>query len=361
MTPGLRHIKSLDGVRGIAVLSVLAHHTLGTGIAAGKWPLLDRFVIQIASYGYLGVDLFFVLSGFLITTLLLLARRRPRYFSTFYSKRAFRILPPFLLVIGALWAAHAISREYALISLLFVANFYFLLHVKADGPFWSLAIEEQFYLVWPVLVRKLNIRSVRKLLLVIVVAVPIIRLVMAYGGHSIGYYTFTRCDGLAWGALLATESRLHRFLERPKNGIQWWLRGGVYLWIAGAVLLVGAVVVAQSALGGRWGTAAMLTACPIFFASTISFLITHRHSLATKMFSTRIICFFGDISYTFYLVHAYVMGYYTRYFGDVEPGSSWQLYGRMLAVLAISTGICVVSYYYFERPVMRLRKYFFAV
>ncbi len=172
------HIRSLDGVRGIAVLSVLVHHTIGTGIPAGAWPLLDRFVISVAAYGYLGVDLFFVLSGFLITTLLLIARRKPHYFSNFYWKRAFRILPPFLLAIGILWATHLISNAYALLSLFFVANFALMLHVRSDGPFWSLAVEEQFYLLWPVIVRKINIRGIRLLLVAVIGVEPVIRILI---------------------------------------------------------------------------------------------------------------------------------------------------------------------------------------
>ena len=352
------HIRSLDGVRGIAVLSVLVHHTIGTGLPVGPWPLYDRFAISVASYGYLGVDLFFVLSGFLITTLLLIARRKPQYFSNFYWKRVFRILPPFLLIIGVLRVAHMMSNAYVLLSLLFIANFNTLFHINADGPFWSLAIEEQFYLVWPLLVRKLTVRHLRQVLFAVIVAEPLLRILMTYGGHSIAYYTFTRCDGLAWGALLATEFRLRRLQYRTAEARQWWRSRGVPLWFIGVFLFTVGIMLGQFAHTARWATADLLTACPVFFSSSMAFLLIHRESLITRFISNPILRFYGDISYAFYLVHAYMAVPYERYFGPIAPGSSAQLYGRMFFVLATSTIICAVSLYAFERPVMRLRKLF---
>lgn len=102
----------------------------------------------------------------------------------------------------------------------------------------------------------------------------------------------------------------------------------------------------------------MLTAAPIFFSSSMSYLLIHRESLITRFLSNPVLRFYGDISYAFYLVHAYLVVPYFRYFGPVTPGSSLQLYGRMLAVLAVGTAICAISLYWFERPVMSLRKRF---
>lgn len=132
------HIRALDGIRGIAYLLVLGHHCFSVGLPPGSWPLGDQVLIRIFSFGYLGVDVFFVLSGFLITTLLLMDRRESHYYRNFYVKRAFRILPVFLAVLIIIRAASLCSTRYALLSLFFVANFAYLFHVIADGPFWSI-------------------------------------------------------------------------------------------------------------------------------------------------------------------------------------------------------------------------------
>jgi peptidoglycan/LPS O-acetylase OafA/YrhL len=89
----LRHIRALDGLRGIAYLLVIGHHCFSTRLPPGTWPFADRILISVFSFGAFGVDLFIVLSGYLITTLLLIDRKGPHYFRNFYVKRAFRILP----------------------------------------------------------------------------------------------------------------------------------------------------------------------------------------------------------------------------------------------------------------------------
>ena len=238
----LRHIRALDGVRGTAFLLVLGHHCFATGLPPGVWPAPDRAFIKFWSFGYLGVDLFFVLSGYLITTLLLLDRRGSHYFRNFYVKRAFRILPIFLIVIAVIRSLHMVSASYALLSLFFIVNFAQLLHVRSDGPFWSLAVEEQFYLFWPLIVRKFNMRRLRQIVWLVIVIEPVIRYLFVRGGHSIAYYTFTRCDGLAWGALLAMESRLHRLLEGGVRAAIWWKRRGMFVLATGCALAVAGII-----------------------------------------------------------------------------------------------------------------------
>jgi peptidoglycan/LPS O-acetylase OafA/YrhL len=306
------------------------------------------------------VDVFFVLSGFLITTLLLMDRRESHYYRNFYVKRAFRILPVFLAVLIIIRAASLCSTRYALLSLFFVANFAYLFHVIADGPFWSLSIEEQFYLFWPQAIRRLTARQIRIALWVVILAEPMIRFLMTTGHHAINYYTFTRCDGLAWGALLATETRLHQLLHGGLRANHWWRSRGLPVFAMGVVFTAAGVVLALSRWGDRWSATALLTSCPLLFVGSMGFILTHRPSLATNLLSSRGLRFFGDISYGSYLTHVYVLDVYNRFAGPLVAGETKPFLLRAVVVLAVTTAICAVSLHGFERPVMRLRRRFLA-
>ncbi len=158
-----QHNPVLDGVRGIAVLAVLAFHVRGpipdlAGIAWLRYPL------HLLSPLWSGVDLFFVLSGFLITNILLRARRHPHYFRNFYARRTLRIFPLYyftllLHYLAELWGPEALSGPGAsrlrLWYWLYAQNWLGGLYgesLRAFEHYWSLAIEEQFYLLWPLVV-----------------------------------------------------------------------------------------------------------------------------------------------------------------------------------------------------------------
>lgn len=355
-----RHIRALDGIRGIAFLLVLGHHCFSTGLPAGPWPAADRLLTWFFSFGFLGVDLFFVLSGFLITTLLLLDRRHPHYYRNFYVKRAFRILPIFIAVLFIIRVTGIASTSYVVLSLLFVANFANLFNVPPAGPFWSLAVEEQFYLLWPQLVRRLNMRRLRMVLLTVIVVEPIIRCIMASGGHGYPYYTFSRCDGLAWGAWLSTETQLHRLLHSGDQARGWWRKLGAPLLISGSVLMGVSVTLISLRLGGLFTSAFTLSAGPSFFTGIIAFVLTHHDSFASKVFRMRPLRFFGDISYASYLVHAYVLSSYDKIAGPLRAGATLPFLLRAATVLIVTTLVCTFSLYFFERPVMALRRRFLA-
>src|SRR5271154_6846259 len=155
------HLREMDGVGGLAALMVFFHHVCFTSIPAGAWSLPVRLLRTLSAQGSYGVDLFFVLSGFLITSLLLEARARPAYYHDFYWKRALRILPLYILcMLGVLFFVPG-SRGYVILCALFISNFAWLFHVETAGPFWTLAIEEQFYLIWPTVVRRRSVAELR--------------------------------------------------------------------------------------------------------------------------------------------------------------------------------------------------------
>ncbi|HXI20542.1 MAG TPA: acyltransferase, partial [Gemmatimonadales bacterium] len=218
------HLPGLDGVRGVAILLVMAFHF--TTYGPGPYRTLDLAVLGPSSIGWAGVDLFFVLSGFLITGILLDERDSPRFYRDFYARRVLRILPLYFaalvvwLVIAPLFArwvpalqvphgsapwlwAHAsniylaITRSYARVPF-------------GTGHFWSLSVEEQFYLLWPFLVRHLRPASLARACVGAIVLAFLSRLFCVVELHNaLAAYVLLPCrlDALALGGLLAV---LHR-------------------------------------------------------------------------------------------------------------------------------------------------------
>jgi peptidoglycan/LPS O-acetylase OafA/YrhL len=219
----MKNIPELNGLRGVAVLAVFFHHafyaTLGSTLTV-RWGLLAGLSARLFQYGDAGVDLFFVLSGFLITSLLFRDRQNPAFYRDFYWKRALRIGPVLLVALGITLALH--EFKYALLSLFFLANFGAPLHIFGTAPFWSLAIEEQFYLLWPTAVRRLRPDRIAVYAACVAGSSFALRCAFGFMGHSNYHLTPLRCDGLALGAMLALL-KCRRVKIKP-----------VFLWGAGA-------------------------------------------------------------------------------------------------------------------------------
>jgi peptidoglycan/LPS O-acetylase OafA/YrhL len=217
------HLPALDGVRGIAILWVMLHNLSLMEIGAGSGPLMHLLIDGIDA-GWAGVTLFFALSGFLITGILLDSREAPGYYRNFYVRRVLRIFP---LYYGVLFVA------FVLIPLLVHPV---PLHVAEDRPeqiwlwtylsnwglpygiadytfphFWSLAVEEQFYLLWPLLVRSRGPRAVLRLAAVLAAASLLVRAAMAVAGappEALYAFSVTRMDALALGGAAAAVLRM---------------------------------------------------------------------------------------------------------------------------------------------------------
>ena len=155
-----RHIPELDGIRGLAALAVIFHHLCNATIPlelSTDWAPSIRVIWHVTQWWTAGVDLFFVLSGFLISSILLQNRGSSRYYQDFYWKRVLRILPLYAVCLG-IWYAVNRNLAYAALAAAFMVNFASVLHVQGMSPFWTLSIEEQFYLVWPTVVRRKTVR-----------------------------------------------------------------------------------------------------------------------------------------------------------------------------------------------------------
>jgi peptidoglycan/LPS O-acetylase OafA/YrhL len=246
-TPGvLRYNPALDGVRGIAVLLVLANHFLARGDPNRG---LVAIPFKLAQAGRTGVDLFFVLSGFLITSILWETRGNSRYFTAFYARRTLRIFPLYygcLIVVLVVLPLFGVFRTPEIQPILdnqsylwfYASNFCPVrlsmgwLHL---GHFWSLAIEEQFYLFWPLILSRLSrqgcIRVAIAAILVSLLSRGALQALAAVdkdlapmAARATFAWTFCRFDGLATGALIALWStapdwrrKLCLFVRQPQS------------------------------------------------------------------------------------------------------------------------------------------------
>ena len=157
----------LDMLRGIAVLGVMLLHAFYwsyAGMSFGPWA---RRFVSATQPGWMGVNLFFVLSGFLITGILLDSKDKPYFYRRFYTRRALRILPPYYLLLIVLLLMRSSSVAFVSLSFVYLANMTDFFGVACDyGPLWSLAVEEHFYLMWPMLLWMAGLRRARWLALI---------------------------------------------------------------------------------------------------------------------------------------------------------------------------------------------------
>jgi peptidoglycan/LPS O-acetylase OafA/YrhL len=152
-----RFMPELDTLRGIAVLGVLFLHGFSWRYGNLHFTGAARVFMLLTQPGWIGVNLFFVLSGFLISGILLDSKDHPHYYRRFYMRRVLRILPAYYLLLVLLAVLHQATPAFLGLSFFYLANLTNFFGVAMDyGPLWSLAVEEHFYIVWPAIVRRLR-------------------------------------------------------------------------------------------------------------------------------------------------------------------------------------------------------------
>jgi peptidoglycan/LPS O-acetylase OafA/YrhL len=309
------HLPSLDGLRAVAILAVFAYHTVRTDHADG---LAAKILIGLSGGGWMGVDLFFVLSGFLITGILLETRGGEGYYRSFVLRRALRILPLYYAALITLLVATAVLRGTAgaegaelrsvqgwywthLVNLL-VARDGFPGAPLHTGHLWSLAVEEQFYLLWPLVVATCSMVWLRRVCLgMIGLAVATrIGIVSYVGGSEVIPAAYVlpiaRLDTLAMGAWLA-------IVARQPNGLQLaWPR----IRQLGMLGLVALAVVGVSTRSLQWGTWPMqtigYTAVALVAAATLVLVVIATGTLREVM-TARPLTHVGRRSYALYVLH----------------------------------------------------------
>ena len=363
-------IPALDGLRGIAILLVMVHHLTIYRPVDG----VDKWIASIPLIGWCGVDLFFVLSGFLITGILIDTRGSRRYFTSFYARRTLRIFPLYylvlflaLVVLPLTPALHlALVGPYELPPLwpywLYLTNFSIadrgLVHGLLDVA-WSLAVEEQFYLVWAIVVWLCPPRLLGPLCAAIIVVEPVTRAVaLANGTPVLSVYVLTwfRLDGLATGALLAWLMRrgLMPSLDR-------WLPAAS---IAGGAALIAVIVMSGDAWWYRgWMQLAGYSLIALLGGAMVVGAISRPADHAwPRLLSTGWLRAFGKYSYCMYLTHLPVMRTVEKYGFDpneFEIVAPWIGQGLFYgASIGPTFAIAWLSWRYFEAPILRLKEKF---
>jgi peptidoglycan/LPS O-acetylase OafA/YrhL len=359
-------IPELDGFRAIAVWMVLGSHMiLGWTLPEGAQQWIPKPVSFVLSKGWLGVDLFFVLSGLLITGLLLDARDGPRYFRNFYCKRVLRIMPLYFTVIAVTFLAYREPRLYFLLAALFMANFATAWGVgtpHGPGVFWSLAVEEHFYLAWPLVVRFLSRRHLALLSICIFALSPLLRgLAVVYGldpERQIYPLSFFRFDGLALGALLAIWIRSSRCSTRSSLQLS-----GLMTALA-VIITVGGLPFGVMGTKTVASTALRYTQVQLLFGSAILAALALAGTPWTAWLRTRFMRVSSDLSYCIYLIHLSVGDGYHWLLGrwHVDAGAtlgpSGALIAQVLFVVGVTFGLAALSQKYLEGPCLRLKRYF---
>lgn len=353
-------IPELDSLRGLAILGVLVLHGFFWQYSGLHFTGWSRLFLLATAAGWVGVHLFFVLSGFLITGILLDSRNKTRYYSRFYTRRALRILPAYYSLLVLLAILHQASAGFLGLSFVYLSNLTNLFGVPADyGPLWSLAVEEHYYILWPAIVRKLNAVNVATVSAAICLVVPLLRgIAFHYGQTSgLGWYTWFVADGLAMGSLLAAVLRAS--LTRRQ------------VWQFCALLF--AFTAALAGLGARHGILTMrrplgaslqFTVIHIFFAAVLVLSLLLGSSPHKTFVNHKALQFFGYISYGLYLIHLLVFRMYDKVLRNYAPqllpadGHFALVVLRFLVAGSFAVGLAYLSRRYFEEAFLRLKDRF---
>ena len=345
-----KYIPQLDVLRGVAILAVMFHH-VGKNVPA-------LYLEKIGGYGWIGVDLFFVLSGFLITGILLEAKGKAHYFRNFYARRALRIWPLYFgllffsfvvlpLVIPSL-RQRIFQDAYPWQSyLVFLQNLFSAKEIGFGpvGVTWSLAIEEQYYLIWPLLVLALSPRLLKFAALGAFSLSVVIRLLQSFGIVHLFIYTntFSRLDGIALGSFLA--------IVLPTVSEQ-MVRRTAMIVLSISVL---AVVFTEWFFGEK--TWFLYAGLALIFAAILCL------SLNSELLKKRpFLAYTGKISFGLYLIHVPVFDMFRE--PKLRSRLSWfhsPILNDLFLLVSMTLAVYLVasaSWYLFESPILKLKSRF---
>ena len=353
-------IPELDGIRAIAIWMVLLVHVItGFPNPEGALNFLPWSVQVAIGHGWLGVDLFFMLSGFLITGILLDTRERPHYFRNFYARRFLRIMPLYFTMVLAWAVFYRQYGHYLLLSSVFGANLAPAFHVAVPhGPtvLWSLAVEEHFYFLWPLIVLLLDRKKLLWLCLAIFVGCPILRGICALKGVNPGTIIVLSCfrfDGLATGAAIAIWARSARFDRKTAHVI------------AAICLVMLCVVTIAGNSHGIFGTKTPVglafTYTQAYFAFAILFVLAlvYRGTIWTSILRIPFMQLSGALSYCLYLIHLSIGdGYQTLLAKRLHLGPMENVLTRAAVVILLSFAFAALSRKFLEQPCLALKSRF---
>ena len=360
------HLPALDGVRAIAIIMVVVYHSVN-GLPGMTFA--QNVVMRLASQGWLGVDLFFILSGFLITGILMDARESAHALRNFYVRRVLRIVPVYVLfVMFSLWLAGPIGTSspdevaqlhqtqvwywtYSLNILIALRNWSAI--TFPTGHLWSLAVEEQFYLLWPLAVLLMSPLMLKRTALACIVGAELCRLAFVLAGVD-GHVNFvllpTRMDTLAAGAFLACAYRDPALWSRV-------LRARQSLSLL-ALVLVLATILYRHTIDNQESFEQL-----VFFPATVALgiVIVSSAAAGNAWLSNRALGFIAKISYGMYVWHLVIMRLILTKVSVPEttaPGAWWAFYAIMMGGTICGTIlVALLSWHAIEQPILKLKRF----
>jgi peptidoglycan/LPS O-acetylase OafA/YrhL len=360
------HISELDAIRAFGITMVVLAH---------MWPY-PRHFSRVLNLSWILMDSFFVLSGFLIAGILLDTRSRPDYYRNFYSRRALRILPVYYLLITVLTIGSFLLGSgylYAGIPALYKWGstwWYFVylgnVPIAITGrdatavrfcltPLWSLQIEEQFYLLFPLLVRRLKLQTLARVLLGLACFSTLLRIVLywLYPTNTLIQYVFLPCrmDGLALGALVAVRFRMGPW-DLPKVRLT----------------LVTVTLIAITLLSVTWGGCSFVRPfnrtigyllSSITCAYVLLWLVRFRGSRLTACLRLSPVRHMSNISYAAYLFHIPIAVALVPISAALGMKALSQGHLRVVSVFVLTVIVASLSWRFFESPLLRLKEKLF--
>lgn len=347
----LKYLKELDGIRAIAARMVMFFH-FSAGIVSTDKLLL--FIKKISIFGQTGVSLFFVLSGFLITRILLVSKDKTNYFYNFYIRRVLRIFPLYYLFLSIFYFLVPIFSKTPIVN--FYNQFYYWIYMQdfamtfnwdSVGPlhFWSLAIEEHFYLFWPFLIYFFNTNKIIFSIIGLLLISVLVRVLLISHHYEVFYFTFSRMDELAFGALLAILEMKN--ILRTDNSKKF-----ILLFI---VVMVPTIIIwsLNNASGNAILQIFKFILLSVAFFSFIGYVVTSKESNLFKRFlKLKPFSFSGKISYGLYVYHPLCFFIFNKFFSTNYFVVN--LVGSFICTYIVAT----ISYYLIESQFLKLKERF---
>jgi peptidoglycan/LPS O-acetylase OafA/YrhL len=369
---GQQHIQAIDGLKGFVICILLVHYNF----IFKPDGLLERIYFLGVQYSLMALDIFFVVSGFLITGILIRSRGHEKYFRNFYARRSLRIFPLYYVflvlyffLLPALWpeATQALRVDWLPWFFGYGANIY--MSVFGDSPvagtasihLWSLSVEEQYYLIWPLVVHFCSRQNLKRVSIAMIVAAPLIRVGLVLMDERVAAFMLmpSRMDSLAIGGLLAMWSLEPGGLQRFHRHARLTLAGALATALP-ILLYIGAVHPMHPL------AVTLLLMCASAQAGALVLLGVTRGlgSFGNAAVTWAPLARVGLFSYAIYVLHdpaAWIgerMGLSPRFFRE---SIEWRL-GAQLAYFAtftvISFGISWCSWHFFEKHLLELKRYF---
>jgi peptidoglycan/LPS O-acetylase OafA/YrhL len=371
------HWPALDGLRGVASLAVMVYHFVPFDPAQRTG--FGQRLGAVGHVGWMGVDLFFALSGFLITGILLRAKGSESFLKNFYARRVLRIVPLYYVTLFAVLvivplvtpASQLLPMRDTIDHQGWLWAYAYNLRMLGTGQFWansgiplshfwSLSVEEHFYLIWPLVILWASRRTLVRIAVAGVLLVPVLRTASVLAGvsHSIIYsFTLFRVDSLLMGALVA--------LAVGNPGLIALVRRFAPATVLACAAFLGVLARRSDSWSGLEGPMAAVgySALALASAAIVVLAIGPESTFLTRTLSTNVLRWFGRYSYGAYVLHLILQPLVARW---ASPGQLARILGSeglgLIGHVAIGVGVTMIaamaSYHLYERRFLRLGRFF---